>query len=191
MGSAEEIERVEKQGSTANESSITAMMTNAATSLTLGGGLSHIYAMIEGLQMANHLALLKVRTPGNVNAFNNFFTEIANFQFIDLEWLKKALLGYLPEMDAFSLNFLNAGYLSPFVIANLGPLFFIFVAQWIFLLIILLLDRFSDKCPKLKPVIRKARNNMIWGGQMRFFMEGYLAFCTHSLLNLRFLDWSN
>ena len=140
--------------------------------------------------MANHLPLLKVKSPGNVNAFNNFFTEIGSFQLIDTESFRESLI-YLPEMDAFSLNFQNAGFRNAFVISNTGLLFYMFLAHLIFLPLVLLLNLIGKICPKLKPVTNKAHTYMFWGGQIRFFMESYLDFCTYSLLNLTELDWSN
>ena len=60
--------------------------------------------MIEGLQVVSHMPLFKIKSPGNVNAFNAFFAEIANFNVIDVSEYTE-MMGYMPEMDAISLNF--------------------------------------------------------------------------------------
>ena len=61
--------------------------------------------MINGLQVVNHMPLFKVKSPGNVNAFNEFFSGIAKFKLIDTKALTQETGIYVPEMDALSLNY--------------------------------------------------------------------------------------
>ena len=49
MGSLEEAERVEEQGSSANEGSKTTILANAGVNLLMGKSLSKVWKMIEGL----------------------------------------------------------------------------------------------------------------------------------------------
>ena len=60
--------------------------------------------MIEGLQIVCHMGLFKMKSPGNVNAFNEFFAELASFNVIDTATVTNDFF-YFPEMDAISLNF--------------------------------------------------------------------------------------
>ena len=60
--------------------------------------------MINGLQIVVHMPLFKIKSPGNVNAFNTFMAELGTFNVIDTEEFT-ASLGYMPEMDSASLNF--------------------------------------------------------------------------------------
>ena len=60
--------------------------------------------MIEGLQVVCHMSLFKIKSPGNVNAFVAFFSELASFNVIDTSIVTNDLF-YFPEMDAISLNF--------------------------------------------------------------------------------------
>ena len=64
--------------------------------------------MIEGLQVAKHMPLFNIQAPGNVNAFNEFVAEIANFDLVDTSGLTSSIL-YFPEEDPVSVNFQNAG----------------------------------------------------------------------------------
>ena len=50
------------------------------------------------------MPLFKIKSPGNVNSFNAFFAEIANFNLYDMSEYTE-MMGYMPEMDAISLNF--------------------------------------------------------------------------------------
>ena len=45
-----------------------------------------------------------MKSPGNVNAFNEFFAELASFQVVDSSTVTNDVF-YFPEMDAISLNF--------------------------------------------------------------------------------------
>ena len=60
--------------------------------------------MIEGLQVVCHMGLFKMKSPGNVNAFNEFFAELASFNVIETSSVTNDVF-YFPEMDAISLNF--------------------------------------------------------------------------------------
>ena len=60
--------------------------------------------MIEGLQVVCHMGLFKMKSPGNVNAFNEFFAELARFNVVDTSPIMNDFL-YFPEMDPISLNF--------------------------------------------------------------------------------------
>ena len=104
MGSLEEAERVEEQGSSANESSKTTILANAVVNLLMGKSLSKVWRMIEGLQMATHLPLLKITSPGNVQAFNAFFGEVAGLDVADVESTNEEVF-YFPEQDPVNVNY--------------------------------------------------------------------------------------
>ena len=50
------------------------------------------------------MPLCKIKSPGNVNAFNKFLAETVNLDLIDTAEVTNAL-GYIPEMDSISINF--------------------------------------------------------------------------------------
>ena len=79
--------------------------------------------MINGLQVVNHMPYFNVKSPGNVNAFNGFFTEIASFQIVSTDFVD-SMLFYFPEMDPISLNLLNAGFMNNLMIPALGTLLY-------------------------------------------------------------------
>ena len=51
--------------------------------------------MIEGLQVVSFMPLFDIKTPGNVMAFFTFFTELTNFNIIDMEDFTYEI-GYYP-----------------------------------------------------------------------------------------------
>ena len=65
------------------------------------------------------MPLCKIKSPGNVNAFNQFLATSANLDLIDTAEITNAL-AYVPEMDSISLNFQNAGYENNLMLHNLG-----------------------------------------------------------------------
>ncbi len=79
MKSKEQAEQVKEQGTTANESAKNSIISNVLINVMLSGSLNKVWDMIEGLQIAYHLPFFKVKSPGNVNAFNSFFAEIGGF----------------------------------------------------------------------------------------------------------------
>ena len=68
-----------------------------------------------------------VKTPGNVNAFNEFMSEIGSFNLFDTSFVD-SLLFYFPEMDSISLNFQDAGFMNNFMIPGLGTLLYMMIA---------------------------------------------------------------
>ena len=188
MASKEEAERVELQGTTASESSKTVMITNLVVNILLGESMTKVWDMLEGLQVIYHLPLFKVKSPGNVNAFNNFFSEVGGFDYVEVVDYTRYYL-YFPETDAVTLNFQMAGYESHFAISNLGFLFYIFAAHFVLAPFVLILHLLGKKFPKVRPVSDKAFHYLFWGGSIRLFMEGYLDFCTFALMNIKALDW--
>jgi len=63
------------------------VITNFVVNILLGESMTKIWDMIEGLQVAYHLPLFNVKSSGNINAFNNFFSELGGFDFIDVnDW---------------------------------------------------------------------------------------------------------
>lgn len=54
--------------------------------------------------MVQLIRLFDVMTPGNLNAFTNFFEKVTSVQLIDTEEYFNDLV-YTPEFDPLSLNF--------------------------------------------------------------------------------------
>ena len=84
-----------------------------------------------------------------------------------------------------------AGYGSHLVVSNLGSLAYMFMAHFLLIPVVLLLRYCGKKFPKVRTVSEKANRYLFWGGSIRFFMEGYLDFCTLSFLNIQSLDWES
>ena len=73
------------------------------------------------------MPLCNIKSPGNVNAFNQFLATSANLDLIDTAEITNAL-AYVPEMDSISLNFQNAGFENNLMFHNLGFLSYIVLA---------------------------------------------------------------
>ena len=66
-------------GSAASSSSKATIGTNFVINILMSGSLQQVWAMVEPMQVIVHMTLFDVKPPGNVNAFNEYFAEIANF----------------------------------------------------------------------------------------------------------------
>ena len=129
------------------------------------------------------MPLFKVKSPGNVNAFNEFFTDTANFEVQEFDSVSNDLF-YIPEEDPVSVNFQNAGHESYMMITNLGLKFYMMLA-WIGIIVIhfllYLLSKAIARVGKVKSVVA---DRLYWNGSIRFFIEGYFDFVLLALLNL-------
>ena len=191
IGSAAEAQQVADQGGAAGSSSKASVGSNLAVNLVMAGSLSKVWQMIEGLQVVNHMPLFKVKSPGNVNAFNEFMSEIAKFDLIDAKELTLSTGIYIPEMDAVSLNFQNAGFDTSLAIPSLGTLFYMLFTLIILVVVhifILLLAKLWSKVSWLE---NKVCRYLYWNGSIRFFMEGYLDFAMFAMLNIKEMDWED
>lgn len=100
--------------------------------------------MINGLQVVAQMPLYDVRSPGNVNEFTGFLSELSNFDLLDTESMNNEVF-YIPEEDSVSLNFQNAGYDSTLAIKTLGTFFYMMLAMIILALIYIMLYILSKK----------------------------------------------
>ena len=96
---------------------------------------------------------------------------------------------YIPELDSFSLNFMNAGYDSSLVLPNLGTLLFVLAGQVSLFFVFILVWILAKCCKRIRNTKEKLRYYLFWNGTIRIFMEGYLDFTLMSLLNIREIFW--
>ena len=145
--------------------------------------------MIEGLQVIAYQPFFDIKSPGNMNTFFTFFDEVVNVDLIDTEELTNEM-GYYPEMDAFSLNFQNAGYANYYLVPNLGFLFYVGFGILVLHFVNVGLYHFAKRFPIIEPQRRKLSTWLYWNGSFRYFIEGYMNLTLFSLLNIKNLDWS-
>ena len=180
---------MEDQGTTAGSSSKSSIGGNLIINILMKGSLGQVWKMIEGLQVVSHLPLFDLKSPGNVNAFNEYFAEIASFKIIDVTGITADIF-YFPEMDSLSLNFQNAGYDTTLIIPSLGNLLYILFLHFCLAVVHLLLFVLAKIIIKVSKVKSKVARYLYWNGSIRFFMEGYFDFLLFALINVKHLNWS-
>ena len=178
---------MEDQGTTAGSSSKSAIGGNFIINILLSGSLSKVWDMIEGLQVVSHMPLFNIKSPGNVNAFNIYFAEIATFNLIDTTGFTADIF-YFPEMDSLSLNFQNAGYDTTLIIPSLGNLLYLLFLHFVLALVHVLLFVLAKVIIKVSKVKSKVARYLYWNGSIRFFMEGYFDFLLFALINVKYLN---
>jgi len=99
---------------------------------------------------------------------------------------------YLPEQDAFSLNFQNAGFGSTYFLANVGELLWMSMFH-ISLVIVLISFLGMTKCKPNAKKPKKCRSKLsrylFWNGSIRLLMESYTEFALFVLLDLKYMEW--
>ena len=94
-------------------------------------------------------------------------------------------LGYVPEMDPFSLNFQTAGFdTTLFMINSANWSIMITAFTLAHILGIIILSALSRKFTKTLDLRVKIRNNLLWSGSIRLFMEAYAELCLTAALHL-------
>ena len=133
------------------------------------------------------MPLFNIKSPGNVNAFNIYFAEIATFNLIDTTGFTADIF-YFPEMDSLSLNFQNAGYDTTLIIPSLGNLLYLLFLHFVLALVHVLLFVLAKVIIKVSKVKSKVARYLYWNGSIRFFMEGYFDFLLFALINVKYLN---
>ena len=131
------------------------------------------------------MPLFKIKSPGNVNAFNDFFSDIAKFQLVDTKALTLDAGIYIPEMDSLSLNYQNAGYDTTLSLPCLGTIVLVLFAQIVLVTLHVLVWLCNKYCDNFNWLESKIARYLYWNGSIRFFMEAYLDFVMFSLLNIK------
>ena len=83
MASEEQAEKVKSQGEGGTAVSYLIMALTITLNLLLSNAAGSIWGIIESLQVASHLALFDMKTPGKVNGFNLYFVELSSYEVID------------------------------------------------------------------------------------------------------------
>lgn len=188
MSSPEEAEKVNNSGAAAGDGSKAATGGNFFVNLLMASSLKKVWSMIEGLQVVCHMPLFNIKSPGNVNAFNDFLADLAFLNIFDTSSFTNDIF-YFPEMDPLGLNFANAGFDTSLLIPSLGTLFFMLLGQIQLMLVHLLLICLAKAIPKTTRVRDKVSTYLYWNGSIRFMMEAYIDLCLFTLTNLKELNW--
>ena len=100
--------------------------------------------MIDGLQIISFIPLFKSKVPGNAHTIITYVIEAATFELIDVsDW--NAMLFHFPEIEPFSLQFMECGFEDVFIIPGLGFVFYVLVAY----ICGILIHAFLSMCTRL------------------------------------------
>ena len=72
--------------------------------IVLASKMDKVWSILNSLQIVELIRLFDIMTPGNINAFTQFFEKITSVQLIDTQEYVNDLV-YMPEFDPLSLNF--------------------------------------------------------------------------------------
>ena len=112
--------------------------------------------------------------------FTGFMEDITSIETVDLESFVTDYL-YIPEQDAFSVNFQSAGYTSSLFLINGSNILTNFGLHFSLIALLLLVCSIKKCLPK---VVTKFQHYLFWNGSIRLFIEVYLDMVLFSLFNL-------
>ena len=160
--------------------------------LVIAGPLSQIWSLIQSIQLMNYFSLFTIKSPGNVNSLMRFIAELAKFNIlgIDFDQIVQDTI-YLPEQEPFTLNFVNAGYNSSFLLPNLGSMLILITIHASFHLMhvgVYVISLFSKKAKGLN---NRFSVYLYWNGTVKTYMEVFLDITLFSFLNVKELSWKH
>ena len=94
---------IQAGGEIAGDASTTMMTGNFIVNLMLGASLSHLWSMINGLQLSTHLPLFNLKFPSNATFLLRFLVDIANFDILPVETIW--FFFDFPEKGSYNLSF--------------------------------------------------------------------------------------
>ena len=80
------------------------MSFNFIVNLLISSRMDKLWSIMNSLQVVQYIRLFQVKTPGNVNAFTDFFDTITTVEVYDMSEVYDELM-YIPEQEPLSLNF--------------------------------------------------------------------------------------
>ena len=149
MATKEEAEAVESTGTASGDSTKAILGGNFILSVLIAGPLDQIWSLMNSLQVVMFVRLFNIKSPGNVNGFTDYFDEITSVKILDAEALLEDGF-YVPEMDAFALNFQNGGFDSHLFLINASPMLLNFTLHFSMVLFLCLLPLLARWIPRLK-----------------------------------------
>ena len=137
-----------------------------------------------------NIKLFNVRTPGNLNAFSDFFDRLTSVEIVDSHEMIVQNV-YTPDMPPESLNFYDGGYDSTLFLLTCRSFLlnglFIMLLAFSNLILYSIGQRFNISC--LAVIIEKINNFIFFGAINRLFIEMFADLTLCSLLNLAHMEW--
>ena len=133
-----------------------------------------------------------LKTPANALAMNLFLIAIATFNLIDTQkWIDPLVYDYLPEDEAYSMNFKACGFEDRLLITNVSFYVWLYLLHFASILFFVLPIIILSRCcsGKLSCVKTKLTKYFFWNGMIRLFMETFLDFFLSAVLNVYRAVW--
>ena len=188
MASAAEAETIDAAGTAAQGSVMSTMSGSFVLNIVLASKMDKVWSILNSLQIVELIRLFDIMTPGNINAFTQFFEMITSVKLFDSEELLSDWT-YIPEMDPQSLNFQNAGYDTTLFILNASSFIVIYALQLSLLPLILLVWGMEKICKCARRIRNKLEAIVFWNSSIRVFMSGYIDICLFSMINIAEILW--
>mmetsp|Transcript_30537 Transcript_30537/g.37619 ORF Transcript_30537/g.37619 Transcript_30537/m.37619 type:complete len:115 (-) Transcript_30537:458-802(-) len=84
-----EAEVVDTSGSSSSAATQSLMSSNFVLNVFFAGKMDQIWQLLNSLQVVELVGLFKIKSPGNMNEFNSFFTVITSVKIVDAQKILK------------------------------------------------------------------------------------------------------
>ena len=140
-----EAEAIASAGQATEEVATAVMGGNLVINLILAASLSHLWSMLNGLQLAVHLPLFNLLFPANANMFIEFVIDLATFDLVPPE-LILMIFSFPEDTEPFSMGFDTTGYSSLYPVENLGTCWMLVQIYCLLVIFWLTLKLVTEKC---------------------------------------------
>ena len=173
IGSSSEAVAIQTAGEAAVVSTVVVLGSNFALNLVLSGSLNQVWSMLNSLQASVRAPMYEnLKIPANAMMLTRILIQVASFDLINTaEWIDPYVY-YLPEEDAYSINFAQCGYESLLLIVNISVIVWMYIANFAVLIIVFgLVWLIHRKTGKLAGSKEKLAGYFFWNGLIRLFYE--------------------
>ena len=189
--SQDKVEAVESTAQAGNS----AVIASALTSVLVGGAISHLWSLLNGMQLFVHFPLVS-EFPAYSSLMLSSIIEIATFDIISTVTLNNYeesdifdAVFETPEeqptgVDANYKKFNDTGYESRFIIINLGMVFFTLVIMIGLAIATIVCYPCETRFIRVERRVKKIRSGLFWNGFLRFMIEGSLEIFVGLAINL-------
>ena len=183
MDSEQEASFMQSLGDVVSETSRTSGVLAIILSPVASSALVHLWNLVNAQQIVVYFPLLnRLKFSANVIKFKETIIAIATYEMIPTKYLDE-LIYKLPFYDeAYNLGFEMLGYESKHLVGNMG------FALWLiyFFVALALLFLLCYKCMWIR---NRLGNYLFWGPLLILFLESFQEVFTHSILNLKTVEW--
>lgn len=158
------------------------VVVNFIFNIVMSASLQSLFNMINAQQLIVLMPLFDINMPANAQLFFNQIMKIAAFDIIDTEAMLNKLL-HLKKTKPLNENFNKLGFESLWFLNNMGSLMIGFFLYAIAIIVLKILEQFTERSEKIKSFYEKLRSALFYNTLVAIFTESYSLMCVCCMIN--------